>query len=192
MTNKQRYRRAFSALHASRSSLMEVKHMKQKTHLARPAVVCALVAMAIGLTSVAYAADVGGIRRSIQFFLNGQRTDATLDIEDGSYTLTWEDENGVSHERGGGGVAYEADGTERPLTEEEIVEQLNFPEAECRDDGSIWLWYRETGLDITDKFGEDGLCQVELDTGDGPLYVTVNRQGGLSCSAEGYVRVDLK
>ena len=28
-------------------------------------------------------------------------------------------------ERGGGGIAYEADGTERPLTEEEILEELN-------------------------------------------------------------------
>lgn len=186
MTNKQRYRQTFSVLHASGDTLMEVKKMKWKIHMIRPAAVCAAAALVIGLASVAYAADIGGIQRSIQVFLNGKQTDAVLSIEDGSYTITWQDADGVSHERGGGGVAYEADGSERPLTEAEIIEGLDSPEVEFRDDGTILLWYRETGYNITDRFDEDGLCHIQIDTGDGPLYVTVDELGALSCSSEDY------
>lgn len=189
MTNKQRYQQTFSVLHASQSSLMEVKKMRQKTHIPRLTVILAAVAMAIGLVSVAYAADIGGIQRSVQFFINGRQTDAVIEIEDGSYTITWQDADGVSHERGGGGVAYEG-GKERPLTEEEILEQLDAPEVEYQDDGAVFIWYRENGIEITDRFGEDGLCRVELETDDGPLYLTVKKQGGYACSPDGYVSPD--
>lgn len=191
MTNKQRYRQAFSVLHASRSSLMEVKRMKHPS-FSRLAAICAAAALVIGLASVAYATDIGGIQRSIQFFLNGKQTDAVLSIEDGSYTLTWQDADGVSYERSGGGVAYDPGGRERPLTEAEIMEEQDSPEVEFRDDGAILLWYRETGYNITDRFDEDGLCHIQIDADDGPLYVTVDGLGALSCSAEGYIRVDLK
>ena len=46
-----------------------------------------------------------------------------MDIQNGHYLLSYEDENGETQTVGGGGVAIDAFGRERPLTEEEL-EQL--------------------------------------------------------------------
>ena len=67
MTNKQRYQRTFSVLHASEDCLMEVKAMKhtKKINISRLAAVCAAAVMVMALACAAYAADVGGIQRSV-------------------------------------------------------------------------------------------------------------------------------
>ncbi|MEI3190773.1 MAG: hypothetical protein V8S36_00520 [Lachnospiraceae bacterium] len=80
----------------------------------------------------AYAMNVGGIQRTIQIWIHGDQTDAQFVVEDGSYTLDYEDENGEAVHRGGGGVAIEDDGTERSLTEEELMEEINSPEVSMR------------------------------------------------------------
>ena len=79
----------------------------------------------------------------------------------GSYTLTYEDAEGV-HERGGGGVAIDFFGRERPLTEEELLEQLSMPEVEYLEDGTVWVYYLDQSLEITDLFDENGVCFVQL------------------------------
>lgn len=188
MTNKQWYQRTFSALHASESCLMEVKEMKstKRFHVSRLAAACLAAVMVMGLASVAYAADVGGIQRTIQLWIDGDRTDAVLDIQGGEYTVTYQDQDGVSHEIGGGGVAYE-NGTERPLTEEEILEQLDSPDVQYREDGSVWVCYRGGETEITDRFDEDGVCYVQLNTEDGPLYLTAKYQNGSACSPHSYI-----
>lgn len=66
MTNKEKYKQAFSVLHTSDISEGEVKYMaklkkQQKMKLAAAAIaVCVIV----GGTGTAYAANVGGIRRA--------------------------------------------------------------------------------------------------------------------------------
>ena len=107
MTNKEKYQRAFSVLHTSDEFRMEVSTMKQKTRKAMPRLVavCAAVILVIGMSAVAYAADVGGIQRTIQIWLHGEQTDAVLDIQNGEYSLTYEGEDGATHEIAGGGVA---------------------------------------------------------------------------------------
>lgn len=55
--------------------------------------------------------------------------------DDGTYTIEYPDENGETREISGGGIAYEADGTERPLTGEELLEEANSPDVEYNDDG---------------------------------------------------------
>ena len=129
MTNKEKYQRAFGVLHASDDFLKEELFMKQTKRfpLRRALCLCAAVILVFGLATVCYAADVGGIRRMVQIWVHGDQTDAVLDIQNGSYTLTYEDAQGNTHEQGGGGVAIEWDGSERPLTEEEIMEHLNTP-----------------------------------------------------------------
>ena len=52
----------------------------------RLAAACAAAVLTMGLASAAYAADVGGIQRSIQIWVNGDQTDAVLDVRDSSYT----------------------------------------------------------------------------------------------------------
>lgn len=140
---------------------------------------CLIFTMAV----TAYAADIGGIRRIIQIWLHGEQTTAVLDIQNGQYTLT--DEEG-SFIKGGGGVAFEPDGSERPLTEEEILAHLEHPEVICQEDGSIWLYYRGQKIDITDRFDEEGYCYLELRDAEEVLYATIDKNGGLATSPTAY------
>lgn len=188
MTDKQRYQRAFSLLHASGRCMMEVRRMKQKKiwPVRRLISVCAAAALVAGMATAAYAADVGGIRRTIQIWIHGDQTSAVIDIQGGSYQLTYTDKEGRLQQMGGGGVAIDSDGEERPLTEEEILEQFDAPQVEYREDGSAWLYCRGEKLDITDRF-TDGICYVQVNDGERTLYLTIEYQGGYTMSPHGYV-----
>ena len=137
------------------------------------------------LAVTAYAADIGGIRRLIQIWLYGEQTTAVLDVQNGQYTLTEEDGSFI---RGGGGVAFEPDGSERPLTEAEILEHLDQPELYHKEDGTIWVYYHGQKIEITDRFDEDGYCYLELRNGTEILYATIERNGGMTTSPEKYVQ----
>ena len=43
----------------------------------------------LALGSVAYASDLGGIQRTVQLWLNGEMTDATLTVKNGHYTVNY-------------------------------------------------------------------------------------------------------
>ena len=189
MTNKQRYQRTFSVLHDSEDCLMEVKAMKhtKKINISRLAAVCAAAVMVMALACAAYAADVGGIQRSVQLWINGDQTDAVLDIRGIGYTVTYQGEDGESHEFGGGGVVINDDGSERPLTESEIMEHLDLPEVDYRADGSVWVRYHGEETEITDRFDADGICYVQVMTDNGALYLTVKYDGGHASSPHSYV-----
>lgn len=189
MTNKQWYQRTFSVRHASEACLMEVKAMQhtKRHYMPRLVAACAAVVLVMALACVAYAADVGGIQRSIQLWINGEQTDVVLDIHGTSYTATYEDQNGISHEIGGGGVAIDNDGNERPLTEDEILDHLDSPNVQYRDDGTVWVCYRSEAVEITDHFDADGVCYVQLKADDGTLYLTVKYHGGFASSPHSYV-----
>ena len=178
MTNKEKYKQVFSVLHASDISEGEVKYMaklkkQQKMKLAAAAIaVCVIV----GGTGTAYAANVGGIQRTIQLWMHGDQTSATLDLntDDGSYSLEYKDTDGNTVTQGGGGVAFDADGNERPLTEDEIMEELNAPDVEYFDDGSVWVYYKNQQIEITDKFDKDNVCYVKIENGDGTLNIRMD------------------
>lgn len=177
MTNKEKYKRTFAALHAS-ENFMEVTAMKntKRAHIPRLVAVCAAIALMLGLASLAYAADVGGIQRTIQLWIHGEQTNVVLDItHDGytAYTATYTDADGTVHEQSGGGAASDLFGGVRPLTEDEIIEHLKLPNLEYRDDGTVWLYNFEQSIEITDKFDEDGVCRVQLLNGDETLYVSI-------------------
>ena len=177
MTNKEKYKQAFSVLHTSDISEGEVKYMaklkkQQKMKLAAAAIaVCVIV----GGTGTAYAANVGGIQRTIQ-----------LNTDDGSYSLEYKDTDGNTVTQGGGGVAFDADGNERPLTEDEIMEELNAPDVEYLDDDSVWVYYKNQKIEITDKFDKDNVCYVKIENGDETIYMTVKYQNGYSTSPDKY------
>ena len=191
MTNKARYQKTFAVLHASRASLEEVKRM-QANHTYRPVrvkrlvAVCAALVALFALSAVAYAADVGGIQRTIQIWLHGELTDAVFQVENGSYTLDIPNEDGPTSHRAGGGVAYD-NGTERPLTEEELLDELDSPEVEYKDDGTVMVYYHDQSLDITDLFDEDGVCYLQLEEDGHPLYMTVKYQNGYATSTTRYL-----
>ena len=189
MTNKERYQRTFSALHASEDFLMEVTPMKRtgKVRKNRIAALCAAIALIAVLATAAYAADVGGIRRTVQLWVHGDQTDAVMVVEeDGCYKVTYEDENGDTMEMGGGGIAIGENGVERPLTEEEILEHLNEPQVEYKDDGTAWVYCQNQKLEITDKFDDDGVCYVQVKNGGKTMYLTIQYQEGYSMSPHGF------
>ena len=193
MTNKEKYKQAFSVLQTSGDFSMEVEKMamRQKHHKVKTiaAAVAACIVL-VGGAGTAYAANLGGIQRTIQLWINGDQTNATLEINnDGNsstYTIKIPDENGNSTEITGGGVAMDGDGVERPLTEDEIMEQINQPDVEHEDDGSVWLYYKDRKLDITDRF-EDGICYVKLTDGKDVKYLTIKYNDGYAMSDSKYV-----
>lgn len=193
MTNQEKYKQAFSVLQTSGDFSMEVKKMamRQKHHKVKTiaAAVAACIVL-VGGAGTAYAANLGGIQRTIQLWINGDQTNATLEINnDGNsstYTIKIPDENGNSTEITGGGVAMDGDGVERPLTEDEIMEQINQPDVEYEDDGSVWLYYKDRKLDITDRF-EDGICYVKLTDGKDVKYLTIKYNDGYAMSDSKYV-----
>ena len=193
MAEKERFQRAFAPLHASPDTMTEVMKMteqrKKKNMLRRAAAIGLAAALVLALSSLAYAADLGGIQRTVQLWLNGEMTDATLTVNEGSYTLRYPDKDGTEREMGGGGIAIEDDGTERALTEEEMLEHLDEPEVVYEDDGTVMIYYRGQSLDITDRFDEDGLCHVLLrDEQDGgkTLFVTIHYNDSYSYNSTKY------
>lgn len=190
MIDKQQYQRTFGVLHASGDFLKEDITMQTTKHFSmrKVSLLCAAVILIFSISTVCYAADVGGIRRTIQLWIHGDQTDAIMEIQDGQYQVTYEDQQGNLHQQSGGGIAIEPDGSERPVTEEEILEHLNNPEVEYKDDGTVWVYYRNQSLEITDRFDADGVCYVQLKNGDDILYLTVRYQDGYSTSTNAFVQ----
>ena len=162
-------------------------HHKKTIHFRKITGLILAACLVFTLAVTAYAADIGGIRRIIQIWLYGDQTTAVLDVQNGQYTLT--DEEG-SFIMGGGGVAFEPDGSERPLTEEEILEHLDHPEVAHKEDGSIWVYYRGQKIEITDRFDADGYCYLELRDGEDTLYATIDKNGGMATSPTDYPQPD--
>ena len=164
--------------------------METKKHfsLRKAVLLCAAVIAVFAMAGVCYAEDVGGIQRTIQLWRYGDQTDAVLEIQDGHYELTYEDADGV-HSEGGGGVAIDAFGRERPLTEEELLEDLQDRiDVTYREDGTVWVYYKDQSMEITDLFDENGVCFVQLKNGKKTVYLTVEYDNGFSWSTECYLQ----
>lgn len=194
MTDKEKFKKTFDKLHASPDVLTEVLNMtanekvvpiRKKHNLSRVAVAAAALILTLGSGATAYAMDLGGIQRIVQIWIHGDQTSATFTIDNGIYSLDYTDENGKEVHQGGGGVAFNEDGTERPVTDEEIMEHvINTPTVSWEDDGRIWVYYMNQKIDITDKF-EDGYCYVKLEAGGETKYMTV-KYSDPSCGGLGY------
>ena len=193
MTNKEKYQKAFSVLHASDRCRMEAEDMmkmKKANYKKTVAAAAAAAILLVGGTGTAYAANVGGIQRTIQLWIYGDQTTATLTAnDDDTYTITYSDKDGNEKTMGTGGVEIQADGTEAPLTPEEIEEHLNMPDVEYEDDGSVWVYYQDQKLDITDKF-VDGVCYTKIEGKDKTLYLTVKYDNGYAVSENKYISPD--
>ena len=188
MTNKERYKEAFSAVHTAGNFTLEVEKMKQirKQHKFRAIAVAACV-MIVGSATFAYAADVGGIQRTLQIWVHGDQTEATIQFDGaGGYSLDYADGEGNTKQQGGGGVSIAPDGTETPLSEEEIMEHLSDPDVQYEDDGSVWVYWFGQKVDVTDKF-ENDVCYLRLENGEKTLYLTIKYQNGYAFSPHKYL-----
>ena len=195
MTDKEKFQRVFGKLHASPDVLTEVLNMttdekvipiKKKRFVPKAAAAIAAIILVVGSGSAAYAMDLGGIQRIVQVWIHGDQTDATFTVENGSYTLDYKNADGNDVHQGGGGVAIE-DGAERPLTADELLEEINMPDVEYKEDGTVWVYYLGQEMEITDKF-QDGICYVQLKADGKTQYITVKYQDGFATSPHGYVQ----
>ncbi len=165
-----------------RTTTMESKRINSRKIIGLVLAACLVFTLAV----TAYAADIGGIRRIIKLWLQGEETTATLDILEGHYTVTAEDGSPIIS---GGGVVMEADGSTRPVTEDEILAHLDQPDLDHKEDGTIWVYYREEKIEITDRFDENGICYLELRDGETVLYATIDKDGGMATSPVAYVQL---
>ena len=182
MSNREQYKKAFSVLQASGDFTLGDEKMavlKKKAMLRTFAAAACACLVIVGSSRIAYAANVGGIQRTIQLWMYGDQTDVTIDFDgSGNYSMEYTDADGNTRELGGGGFAVDADGTKRALTEDELIWHL-FEEVDVsyNDDGRIMLYFQGQVADITDKF-ENDICYIflngtDLNGTDASLYVTV-------------------
>lgn len=182
MSNREQYKKAFSVLQASGDFTLGDEKMavlKKKAMLRTFAAAACACLVIVGSSRIAYAANVGGIQRTIQLWMYGDQTDVTIDFDgSGNYSMEYTDADGNTRELGGGGFDVDADGTKRALTEDELI-WLLFEEVDVsyNDDGRIMLYFQGQAADITDKF-ENDICYIflngtDLNGTDASLYVTV-------------------
>jgi len=186
MTNKEKYKQAFSAMHISDEFSLEVKKMtttSNRPKLNRLVAIIAACVLIVGSATVAYATDFCGIQRTLQLWILGDQTDVTIQFDgNGNYNMDYINNDGDSKHQGGGGMAIEGDGTERPLTEDELLELITAPDV----NGSVWVYWYDQKIDITDKF-ENNVCYVKLINGEETLYMTVKYQNGYATSPDKYI-----
>ena len=166
MSNREQYKKAFSVLQASGDFTLGDEKMavlKKKAMLRTFAAAACACLVIVGSSRIAYAANVGGIQRTIQLWMYGDQTDVTIDFDgSGNYSMEYTDADGNTRELGGGGFDVDADGTKRALTEDELIWHL-FEEVDV-------LWSNQCPV------GEH--CYIflngtDLNGTDASLYVTV-------------------
>ncbi|MDE6887846.1 MAG: hypothetical protein K2P45_04270 [Eubacterium sp.] len=165
MTNKEKYKRAFSTLHASANISLEAEDMEKRKNgkqFKKAAAACVAAAFVFGSISIAYAADIGGIQRKLTTWLYGQRQEVSISGDGkGNYTYTYTDENGQQQESGAGGIAIDEDGNEIPLSAEAVMDMVS-NEVKADADGRIWIYYYDKKFEITDLFDTSGVCRVSI------------------------------
>ena len=189
MTNKDKFKRAFSELHTSDAFVLdtEEKGMIRKMKFRKTIIaVCTALAVCAG-GAACYAADVGGIQRTVQVWFHGDQTTATMTVDEDNIThYSVKDKNG-NEIISGGGVAEDGRGGYRPLTESEMNEYLSEPSTDIIG-GKLYLFYKNQKMDLTGKFDKDGLCYVTLNDRDKKIYVTVAKNGGLASRDDKYAQ----
>lgn len=188
MTDRERYKRTFSKLHASEEILLEVNSMKKIRimPIRRLAAIAAAAMLIAAMATVAYANDIGGIQTTIQILLkDGTLLNVTdireIKLEDGTVVKSaFFETDGTEFEGNDveceviyngepqavhGYITYipsgelmETDGE----ADAEAMPSVEAAEVEYRDDGTVWVHYNGKDMEITDLF-VDGVCHLELE-----------------------------
>ena len=181
MTNKERYKQAFSALQSSGQFHLEVEEMAQiqKKHKKNIAIAAAVAcAVVIGGSSTAYAADLGGIQEKISIWLYGTKTEVEVtENDDGVYLITYERDDKPDMTIGYSGYTFDSDGNMTHPTADEFASAISgLAQVEEDEDGRVWVYYYDRKMDITDLFDENGVCGVSLTYEDRTFYLEVTRK----------------
>lgn len=175
MTNKEKYHRAFSTLHASGDISLEVDFMKKRKHayrMKKAVAACAAAAVVCGSMTVAYAADIGGIQQKMRAWLHGEQTEINVRrTGENSYRYTYTDENGKVIEGGAAAVGIDENGKETSFSAEDVLADVGNG-LEVLEDGSVWYYYDDKKFNLTDLFDQDGNCKFMFYHGGGVRYIT--------------------
>lgn len=184
MTNKERYKQAFSALQTFGKKSLEVADMAmiQKKHRKNiAAAAAAMCAAFIGVSGTVYAADIGGIQEKVSIWVYGKEEKVVItENGDGGYTLRYGgdgDNQGVTV-FGGVAIGEDANGnaSERWLSADEIVVSINQTANVAEDaDGRVWVYYYDQKADVTDLFDKEGICKVSLTHEGQTIYLEIER-----------------
>ncbi|OLU45968.1 hypothetical protein [Faecalibaculum rodentium] len=101
-----------------------------------------------GSTGVAYAADLGGIRTTVNVWLHGEHTQLDA-VPNGTGGYEFYETGSDEPIGGGGGVWIDENGVEHAASAQEVAENLASP-VEVREDGTVWLSVNDQTWDITD------------------------------------------
>lgn len=190
MTNKDRYKQAFSALLSSQQFQLKEEemaqiHNKHKKNIAvAAAIACAVV---IGGSGTVYAADIGGIQEKLSIWLYGKQTEVNVTENDNGdgYVFVYDQGNGKEGLSVYSGVSINTDGSRTQLAANELATRISESASVQKDeDGKIWVYFVDQKLDITDMFDKNGICHTTM-THEGKtvhLTITENKYGGYSLS----------
>ncbi|WP_026654221.1 MULTISPECIES: hypothetical protein [Butyrivibrio] len=174
MSNKENYKKAFSVLKSSCDFTLEEKRMnrikRENTHRNLLVAAVAMLVVLVG-SGTAYAADLGGIKKTVQMWVHGNKTDVSyeFDEEKNNYVKTYVNENGEEVQEDVS--VWHGDNT--PLEEDELIEyESDNVSYEKTDDGRFMIYYQNKAVDITDKF-TDGTCYIHVVGEKGEKYIRI-------------------
>lgn len=197
MNNKERYKQTFSVVHTSKNyseGVFNMNNTNKRVYFSRTLAACLVACLLLASAGVCYATNVGGIQRQVQLWIDGDKTAAVIDFnENGEYTLSYKDPNGNLYSETGGGIKFDQNGNEIPVTDEELLREMFSPNVDYEDGKAILYYYNQVeddyyknSLDITDLFVDDA-CYITLMQNGKPLYITVKYQKGLATSPNRYL-----
>ncbi len=105
-------------------------------------------AQEVAENGVAYAADLGGIRTTVNVWLHGEHTQLDA-VPNGTGGYEFYETGSDEPIGGGGGVWIDENGVEHAASAQEVAENLASP-VEVREDGTVWLSVNDRTWDITD------------------------------------------
>lgn len=179
MTNRERYKQAFSALQCSGQHTREIEKaaLRQKKHrkntAAAAAVACAVIA---GAGGTVYAADLGGIQEKISMWLYGARIEADVTENGyGGYIFTYT-QNSETKNISGSGMSTDEDGNKIWLPADEVAAGMSgSADISVDGDGTVWIYYYDQVIDITNLFDENGICSLTLTHEDKTCCLEISR-----------------
>lgn len=182
-SNRVKYKKAFSVLHMESPVNLEEANMKNRRSpmILKPAAAFGLAAAIFAGSGAAYAADLGGIRTTVEGWFHGGRH--TFDVEEtkkGEYMFT-DPETGESF--GGGGIAY-INGKEVQLSPEEVLQGSTETSFEKTEDGRWMLYLYDQSFDLTDDFRKTDKLKVSVTTQKGVMYFNLEVDSDGNCSLQ--------
>ena len=186
MTNKERYKKAFSEASGGYDEAEVICAVKNAPEKQRPSfapskrpvralITAAAVVMIIFLTTAsAYAANIGGFRDKVLLWIGGKPVEGELEQKaDGEYRWT---SPGRVHEFSGTEIDP-VTGESRPMTADELISGKNARPEVWSDENGVYVSYHDRTIDVTEDIADDHKASVVIETDEGDKQIDVEFDG---------------